>query len=104
MLDLHFGRSSRLCTGVSRRDALRVGSLAPLGLSLAGWLSQQASAGNVSPNARAKSVILVYLGGGLSHHDSFDPKPEAPEDVRGKYGQIDTVVPGLRVTEKLPLM
>ena len=40
----------------------------------------------------------------LSHHDSFDPKPEAPDDIRGKYGQIDTVVPGLRVSDKLPLM
>src|SRR5438046_2866029 len=54
--------------------------------------------------ARAKSLILVYLGGGLSHHASFDPKPEATDDVRSKYGPIDTVVPGLRVSDKLPLM
>src|SRR5206468_8964283 len=60
--------------------------------------------GSLAKDARAKSVILVYLGGGLSHHDSFDPKPEAPDDIRGKYTQIDTVVPGLRIGEKLPLM
>ena len=46
---------------------------------------------------------VVYLGGGLSHHDSFDPKPDAPDDIRGKYGLIDTTVPGLRISDKLPL-
>lgn len=51
---------------------------------------------------RAKSVILVYLGGGISHHDSFDLKPEAPAEIRGKYQPIDTNVPGIRVGELLP--
>src|SRR5207253_342084 len=55
-------------------------------------------------SARAKSVILVYLGGGLSHHDSFDLKPDAPDDIRGKYKTIDTAVPGLKIGEKLPMM
>jgi hypothetical protein len=54
--------------------------------------------------ARAKSVILVFLGGGLSHHDSFDLKPDAPDDIRGKYKPIPSVVPGLQVGEKLPRM
>ena len=53
---------------------------------------------------RAKSVILVYLGGGLSHHDSFDLKPDAVAEIRGKYSPIDTVVPGLQICELLPLM
>src|SRR5205807_6231888 len=53
--------------------------------------------------ARAKSVLLVYLGGGLSHHDSFDLKPDAPEEIRGKYKPIDSSVPGLQVGELLPL-
>jgi len=52
----------------------------------------------------ARSVILVFLGGGLSHHDSFDIKPEAPDDIRGKYTSIRTTVPGLTICEKLPLM
>jgi hypothetical protein len=54
--------------------------------------------------ARAKSVILVYLGGGLSHHDSFDLKPDQPEEIRGKYKPIATDVPGLQIGELLPLM
>jgi len=51
---------------------------------------------------RAKSVILIYLGGGLSHHDSFDMKPEAVEQIRGKYKSIATTVPGLQICELLP--
>lgn len=77
--------------------------MAPLGLSLAQVLAMEKSSEIRSGN-RAKSVILVYLGGGLSHHDSFDPKPEAVEEIRGKYGNIPTKVPGLRVTELLPKM
>lgn len=97
---------TRLCNGVSRRDFLRVGALAPLGLSLAKMLSMekaQATTGALS-GGRAKSVILVFLGGGISHHDTFDPKGEAVEEIRGKYSQISTNVPGLRVTELLPKM
>jgi hypothetical protein len=57
-----------------------------------------------SLGANAKSVVLVFLGGGISHHDSFDPKPEAPDDIRGKYTQIGTTVPGLKIGEKLPML
>jgi hypothetical protein len=106
MLDIVLNRHSHTnCSGQSRRDFLRVGALA--GLSLPAILraeAAQAKSNSLAKGARAKSVLLVYLGGGLSHHDSFDPKPEAPDDVRGKYGQIDTVVPGLRVSDKIPLM
>jgi hypothetical protein len=91
MLDIRF----------SRRDALRIGTLAGLGLSLPHLLQSEAHAAR--PHA-AKSVLLVYLGGGLSHHDSFDLKPDTPEEVRGKYKPIASVVPGLQVGEKLPLM
>ena len=91
----------RLCSGPSRRDFLRIGALAPLGLSLPQLLaSEKAAAGK----PRAKSVILVFLGGGISHHDSFDPKPDAVEEIRGKYKSITTNVPGLSVTELLPNM
>jgi hypothetical protein len=55
-------------------------------------------------SARAKSVILVYLGGGLSHHDSFDLKPDAPAEIRGKYHSNATAVPGLQIGELLPHM
>ena len=102
MLDIVPGYSrSRLCNGFSRRDFLRVGALAPLGLSLAGVLSAE-KAGAATAKARAKSVILVYLGGGISHHDTFDPKPDAVEEIRGKYKAIGTSVGGLQVTELIP--
>ena len=102
MLDFSLSPSRhRLCSGPSRRDFLRIGALAPLGLSLPQLLaSEKAAAGK----ARAKSVILVFLGGGISHHDSFDPKPDAVEQIRGKYKSITTNVPGLNVTELLPNM
>ena len=65
----------------------------------------QKAAGAASPSsARAKSVVLVYLGGGLSHHDSFDLKPDAMEEIRGKYKGIASSVTGLRVGELLPKM
>jgi hypothetical protein len=85
---------------LGRRAFLRLGSLAGLGLSLPTLLR----AGSTQHKTRAKSVLLVYLGGGLSHHDSFDLKPDAPEEVRGKYKPIGTSVPGLQVGELLPRM
>lgn len=99
MFDVSIAKnSSRLCTGVSRRNFIRVGALAPLGLALPQLLASEAN----SSRARAKSVILVFLGGGLSHHDSFDMKPDAVEQIRGKYQSIATNVTGLHVCELLP--
>ncbi len=60
--------------------------------------------GSEPTNRRAKSVILVYLGGGMSHHDSFDPKPDANPEIRGKYDVISTNVPDLAVGQMLPMM
>jgi hypothetical protein len=102
--------TQRRCDGVSRRDFLRVGGLGPLGISLAGALSWPgllaanpgASTVDSGKAARAKQVLLVYLGGGISHHDTFDPKPDAVSDIRGKYKTIPTSVPGLHVGELLP--
>ena len=103
MLDIILNqRRHSLCSGLSRRDVLRVGALAPLGLSLHQVLAAEAS--KPATNARAKSIVLVYLGGGLSHHDSFDLKTEAPDEIRGKYSPIHTNVPGLLVGELLPKM
>ena len=99
MLDLCLSNTrSRLSNGVSRRSFVRIGGLAPLGLSLPQLMAVEAGA----KPARAKSVILIYLGGGLSHHDSFDMKPEAVEQIRGKYKSIATTVPGLQICELLP--
>ena len=103
MLDLVFRRPSRRCDGVTRRDALTGLGLAGLGLSLPAVLRSEARAATKA-GPRAKSVLLVFLGGGLSHHDTFDPKPDAPDDIRGKYKPIPTAVPGLVVGELLPKM
>src|SRR4051794_27780067 len=107
MFDISLGRRShRLCNGVTRRDFLRVGALAPLGLSLANMFAFEKlmAAENASRTARAKSVILVYLGGGISHHDTFDMKGEAVEEIRGKYKSIPSNVTGLHICELLPKM
>ena len=109
---IHISLSSKrtaLCNGASRRDFLRVGALMPFGLSLSGFLSMQRAVAAekptvARPSPRAKSVILVFLGGGLSHHDSFDMKPLAVEEIRGKYKSIPSNVTGLHVCELLPRM
>ena len=103
MLDVILGRASRRCDGVSRRDFLRIGALGGLGLTLPLLLRGEAKAAE-RRGARAKSVILVYLGGGMSHHDTFDPKPDAPAEVRGQFKPITTCLPGVQIAEKLPLM
>ena len=104
MLDVSLGGpASKLCTGSSRRDFLRVGGLGVLSLPVLLRAEAQAKAKKAA-GAWAKSVILVYLGGGMTHHDTFDPKPDMPEEIRGKYKTIPTNVAGLSISEKLPLM
>lgn len=83
---------------------LRVGALGGCGLTLPALLRAESQSARINPKARAKSVILVYLGGGLSHHDSFDMKPDAPAEIRGIYNPIAANVPGLQVGELLPRM
>ena len=103
MLDVSLSASrSPRCDGRTRRDFLRVGAVA--GLSLPLLLRAEAGAASPGAGARAKSVILVFLGGGISHLDTFDMKPEAPEEVCGKYKPIASAVPSLSVCEKLPML
>jgi hypothetical protein len=107
MLDISLNSSSSTSpTRASRRDFLRVGGLSAFGLSLADYLraDEKESPRSRKSGNHAKSVILVYLGGGLSHHDSFDLKPDAPEEIRGKYKPISSNVTGLSVGELLPMM
>jgi hypothetical protein len=92
------GGKRRFCDGISRRSFLRLGSLAIGGLSLPGLLQAEQRAGRSSQ----KSVIMVYLSGGLSHHDSFDLKPDAPREIAGEFRPIATRVPGIRISEHLP--
>lgn len=105
MLDINLNTANKpYCNGWKRRDFLRVGAIAPLGFSLASLL-QARSADGAEPlpgGRRAKSIVLVYLGGGLSHHDSFDPKPNASAEIRGKYKTIQTKLPGIEYGELVP--
>ena len=98
---LRGGRRNPPCPGVSRRDFVRAGALGAFGLTIPGLFAGHARA---AAAPRAKSVLLVFLGGGLSHLDTFDVKPDAPQEVRGKYGTIPTNVTGLQFCELLPKM
>ncbi len=91
------GRPQRYCDGISRRSFLRVGSLALGGLSLPHLLRAEQKTGKSQ-----RSVIMVYLTGGLAHQDTFDLKPNAPAEVRGEFKPIATNVPGIQISEHLP--
>ena len=91
----------------SRRDILRVGGAGMLGLSLGSMFQLQAQANQAGQRGgpgwgKAKSVIMLYLQGGPSHLDLWDPKENAPENVRSTYPNISTKIPGVQFTEVLP--
>jgi len=88
------------CDGVLRRDFLQLGMLSALGMSVTDLLRWQALA---APAKRDISCILIWLDGGPSHLDMFDPKPNAPKEVRGPFGVTPTALPGVRISEHLPL-
>src|SRR5690348_15529185 len=90
---------SRYCDGLSRRSFLQIGGLAVGGLTLPGLLRAEGKTGK-GPSQR--SVIMVYLSGGLAHQDTFDLKPNAPTEVRGEFKPIATKVAGIQVGEHLP--
>ena len=99
----------RLCDGFSRREFLRVGGAAMLGISLPQVLSLQAKANTtvdlskpLNGWGKANSVILLFLQGGPSHLDIWDPKPEAPSNIRGEFSPIPTNVPGIQLSETMP--
>lgn len=95
----------RHCQGVSRRSFLQVGALGGLGLSLPSFLAAKAQAsGTPSASSGAVNCIVIWTQGGTSHHDTLDPKPQAPISVKGEFGVIDTAVPGVQFTEIVPRM
>lgn len=101
------GRRGRLCDTVSRRELLTVGGLSLLGLSLpdvlrSRGLASETEARKLPGFGRAESVILVYLQGSPSHIDLWDPKPDAPLDIRGEFHPIATSAPGIELGEVLP--
>ena len=93
-------RLTHNCAGHTRRDFVRLGlNAAGSGLGLAGMLRAQDGGGSLS---RPVNCILVWLDGGPSHYEMFDPKPDAPTDIRGEFGAIPTRVPGVRFSESVP--
>jgi hypothetical protein len=86
----------------TRREWLRAGTIGLGGLTLPHLLAHRAAATPVARPGRAKSVIIFGLLGGPGQHDTWDPKPDAPAEVRGPFGTIETRTPGLRVGELMP--
>lgn len=107
MLSMPLGLELPLsCSAVTRRQLLQVGGLSMLGLGLPGTGSASVPARASEPGQRApvsdKSCIFIVLGGGPSHVDTWDMKPEAPAEIRGPYQPIATSVPGVRLNELQP--
>ncbi len=96
--------ASRACQGPSRRSLLKAGMLTAFGLGLDDLFRLQSLAvgtGGIKPT-KVKHCILIWMAGGPSHIDTFDPKPDAPSDVKGEFKPIDTAVPGLKISEVFP--
>lgn len=108
MLNLRAAAGPRLCDGVSRREIFRAGSvgLFGAGVTLPTLLSARASGADVASATtgfgRARSCIVLFLMGGPPQHSTWDPKPDAPAEVRGAFGPIATSVPGIQYCELLP--
>jgi len=103
------GNRGKLCDGYTRRELLSVGSAALLGLNLPSFFALKARANTVSAPkptvgtfGRAKHVIFIFLQGGPSHLDIWDPKPDAPSNIRSQFKNIHTKVGGIELTEVMP--
>ena len=105
------GKPGSTCDGFSRREFLRVGGAGIFGFSLGDILRLQAQSASAATErksvpgwGKAKSVIMIFLQGGPSHLDIWDPKPDAPSDIRGEFQAIRTRVPGIMLSETMPLL
>jgi hypothetical protein len=94
------GPPRRVCSGLSRRDLIRVAGAGLLGTSLGKLLAAEEAGNLLRP--RAKQVLFLYLFGGPSQLETFDPKPDAPDGIRGPFRAIQTRTPGLLACEHLP--
>lgn len=103
MLDLMFS-TTQTCEGVTRRALLQIGTIGGLGLTLPTLLRARRLRASEGQAPRDVNCIFIWTRGGTSHHDTFDPKPEAPASVRGEYAAIDTAVPGIKFAEVVPRM
>src|SRR5579864_9332860 len=94
--------STRTCDGVTRRDFLRAGTLGAIGFTLPQLLALKAR-GAVAADKDERSCIMIFNLGAPSQLDLFDPKPDAPEEIRGPFQAIRTASPDMQLTELLPL-
>ena len=92
---------NRKCNGLHRRELLQLGAAALCGLTQADFLRADDRSA-VEPSYRKKSIVNVWLSGGVSHLDTFDMKPDAPAEFRGEFRPIATRVPGLQICEHMP--
>lgn len=99
----------RTCDGITRRQMLKVGTISFLGMGLPEFFALQAHAqsearlsGTKGRQRRDKSVILLWMGGGPSHIDTWDPKPKAGVEIQGPFQPLETNVPGIFISEHLP--
>ncbi len=102
MIRLDASRSVSFCDGSTRRDFLHAGALAPLGLTLPKFFATKAAAKDAGGKDGEVNCILLMLVGAPSQIDTFDPKPNAPAEVRGPFKPIPTKVPGTQISEILP--
>jgi uncharacterized protein (DUF1501 family) len=101
MLELHANGTAHTCDGVTRRDFLQAGALGAIGLSLADWQRARA-AGKVRPGHERRSAIMIFNLGAPSQLDTFDPKPDAPAEIRGPFKPISTASRDIQLSEILP--
>lgn len=102
-----YDRPTRLCDGISRREWMRIGGLGglgALGLSPGAFPAAATEGAPLTPHSggRAKACIVLFLLGGPPQHETWDPKPNAPQEVRGEFRPIATATPGLQVGELMP--
>lgn len=98
------GSPRRTCDGFTRRQTLQAGAVGLLSRFIAPHIASASDSDQSTPQGKAKNVILLYLLGGAATQDMWDLKPDAPAEVRGEFNPIDTNVPGIQITEHLPLM
>lgn len=104
MLQFTLPRVSSWCDSVSRRDFFRIGSLGTTGLSLPGLLAARAQAAETGTPVKNTSVVWLWLGGGPTHVETFDPKPSAPVEFRSVTGEVETRLPGVQFGGSFPQM
>lgn len=99
MISILDSKPTRLCDGINRRDWISLGGLSLLGMGLG---DAKAASYKFNKDRKAKACIFLYLTGGPPQHETWDPKPEAPLEIRGPYQPISTATVGLKVCELMP--